>query len=174
MRHRVYGKKLSRSSNERSGLFKSLVQSLFTYGTITTSQTKASAIKGMVDKIITAAKNKNSQKLIQSFFADKLLQERLIKEIAPKLQNRVSGYTSLMKVKVRDGDRTTLVKMSLIGLEELKPLQKESKNQKAKGLTEQTSVKKIEKPTNQTKGKTNSRLSKINKASLLASPKRKI
>ncbi len=127
MRHRVYGKKLGRNSNERSGLFKSLVQSLFTYGTITTSETKATAIKGMVDKIITAAKNKNAQRLLQSFFADKLLQERLIKEIAPKMQNRVSGYTSMIKVSVRGGDRTRLVKMSLIGLEELKPPQKVKK-----------------------------------------------
>lgn len=127
MRHRVYGKKLGRNSNERSGLFKSLVQSLFTYGTITTSQTKASAIKGMVDKIITLAKNKDSQRLLQSFFTNKLIQERLVKEIVPKLQNRVSGFTSVMKVKVREGDRTTLVKMSLIGLEELKPIRKDPK-----------------------------------------------
>ncbi len=138
MRHRVYGKKLGRNSNERSGLFKSLVQSLFTHGTITTSQTKAAAIKGMVDKIITAAKNKNAQKLLQSFFADKLLQERIIKEIVPKLQNRISGYTSLMKIGVREGDRTTLVKMSLIGLEELKPPQKVTSNK-----TEVTSKKEV-------------------------------
>lgn len=121
MRHSVYGKKLSRTRNERVGLFKSLIQSLFTYGTITTSQAKASAIKGVVDRIINLAKNKNTQRLLQSYFANKLLQERLIKEITPKLQNRVSGYTSQVKIGVRSGDRTTLVKMSLIGLENLKP-----------------------------------------------------
>lgn len=124
MRHRVYGKKLSRTSNQRAGLFKSLVQSLFTFGTITTSASKASVIKGMVDKIINQAKQKNTQRLLQAYLNDKLLQERLIKEIAPKLQNRVSGYTSMVKVGIREGDKTTLVKMSLIGLEELKPLEK--------------------------------------------------
>lgn len=124
MRHRVYGKKLGRDRNERVRLFKTLISSLFTYGTITTSQTKASAIKGTVDKIINLAKNKNSQRLLQSFFSNKLLQERLVKEIAPKLQNRTSGYTSQVKLGVRIGDRATIVKMSLIGLEELKPPQK--------------------------------------------------
>lgn len=152
MRHRVYGKKLGRDRNQRAGLFRSLVQSLFTYGTITTSQTKASAIKGMVDKIITAAKNKDSKRILQSFFADKLLQERLIKEIAPKLQNRVSGYTSMVKIGVREGDRTTLVKMSLIGLEELKPLQKEPKEKKAKEPTEKVATKKTNKSLPEDKG----------------------
>lgn len=116
----MYGKKLNRNKNERTALFRKLMQELFLHGTITTSKSKAAAIKGTVDKIINLAKNKNSQRLIHSFFADKLLQDRLIKEIAPKLQNRTSGYTSTMKVGIRAGDRTTLVRMSLIGLEELK------------------------------------------------------
>ena len=112
------------------------MQELFLHGTITTSQAKAAAIKGTVDKIINLAKNKNSQRLLQSFFANKLLQDRLVKEIAPKLQNRTSGYTSQVKVLVRSGDRTTLVKMSLIGLEELKPLEK---------VTSKTPIKEVKK-----------------------------
>ena len=121
------------------------MQELFLHGTITTSKSKAAAIKGTVDKIITMAKNKNTQRLLQSFFADKLLQERIVKEIAPKLQNRTSGYTSTMRVKVREGDRTTLVKMSLIGLEELKPLEKATKSQRVKESSEKVQVKNIKK-----------------------------
>lgn len=132
MRHRVYGRKLGRNKNERNSLFKSLMQELFLHGTITTSIAKASAIKGQVDNIINLAKNKTSQRLIQSFFSNKLLQERIINEIAPKLSNRNSGYTSFMKVKVQEGDRTILVKMSLIGLEELKPFPAPSLRAKAK------------------------------------------
>lgn len=116
----MYGKKLNLNSNGRLRLFKSLVQSLFTYGTITTSQSKAAAIKGMVDKIINLGKDKNIH-LLQTYLTDKGLQKRLIEEIAPKLQNRISGYTSQVKIGIREGDRTTLVKMSLIGLENLKP-----------------------------------------------------
>lgn len=127
MRHRVYGKKLGRNKDERDVLFKSLVQSLFTYGTIQTSEAKAKAIKGLVDKIINLAKSKNTQRLIQSFLSNKLLQERLIKEIAPKMQNRVSGYTSLVRMGRRLGDDTMIVRMSLIGAEEMKPVEKESR-----------------------------------------------
>ncbi len=127
MRHRVYGKKLGRSKNQRTGLFKSLVQSLFTHGTITTSQTKAHAIKAMVDKIITLAKNKNTQRLLQSYFTEKALQERLIKEIVPNLGTRVSGFTSSVRLGAREGDRTMLVRMSIIGHEEMKPILKQSR-----------------------------------------------
>lgn len=123
MRHRVYGKKLGRNKNERSALFKSLVQELFLHGSITTTKSKAKAVKGLVDKIINLAKNKNTQRLLQTYL-NKDLQERLIKQIIPKLENRVSGYTGLVRIGVRSGDQTMMVKMSLIGAEELKPLTK--------------------------------------------------
>lgn len=127
MRHRIYGKKLGRNKNERSALFKSLVQELVLHGTITTTEPKAKAIKGLVDKIINLAKSKNSQRLLQAYFSNKLLQERLIKEIAPKLKNRTSGYTSMIRMGVREGDSATLVKMSIIGMEEMKPVEKVKK-----------------------------------------------
>lgn len=141
MRHSVYGKKLGRTKNERTALFKSLVQELVLHGTITTTESKAKAIKGLVDKIINLAKNKNTQRLLQVYFSNKLLQERLVKEIAPKLENRVSGYTSTMRMGVREGDRTVVVKMSIIGNENLKPLEKAVKKEATSKVE-----KKVEKP----------------------------
>lgn len=123
MRHRVYGKKLGRTKNERTALFKTLVQSLFLTGTITTSRTKVFAIKGLVDKIINLAKTKDTRNLLQAYLS-KDLQERLVKEIAPKFTDRISGYTSVLRVGTREGDRTTMVKMSIIGMEQLKPIEK--------------------------------------------------
>jgi len=124
VRHNVYGKKLGRNKNERTALFKSLVQELFLHGTITTTVSRAKAIKGQIDKIITLAKSKSSQTLLQAYFVNPLLQERLVKEILPKLGSRVSGYTSIVKMGIRQGDRSLMVKMSLIGAEQLKPLEK--------------------------------------------------
>ncbi len=126
MRHRVYGKKLGRNKNERTALFKSLVQSLLTYGTIVTSEAKAKAVKGLVDKVINLAKNKNTQRLLQAYLVNKGLRMRLIKEIAPKLDDRISGYTTLLRLGVRKGDKTMMVRMSIIHSEELKPIKKES------------------------------------------------
>lgn len=93
MRHRVYGKKLGRNKNERTALFKNLVRELLLHGTITTSETKAKAIKGLVDKIINLTKSKNTRK---------------------------SGYTQLVRLGTRLGDQAMMVKMSLIGAEKTK------------------------------------------------------
>ncbi|MBI2017479.1 50S ribosomal protein L17 [Candidatus Daviesbacteria bacterium] len=125
MRHRVYGKKLGLHKDQRDVLFKSLVYHLFSYGTIQTSETKAKAIKGLVDKIINLAKSKNSRRLVQSYFNNKLLEERLTKELLPKLQSRRSGYTSLVRLGKRLGDNSMMVRMSLIGVGELRPVKKQ-------------------------------------------------
>lgn len=127
MRHRVYGSKLGRNTKDRTALFKSLVQALFIHGTITTTETKAKAIKGLVDKIINLAKSKNTQYLLQTFLAPKPLQERLVKDIVPKVSGRTSGYTSIIRVNSRVGDNTRMVRMSIIGAEELEPIKKESR-----------------------------------------------
>lgn len=119
VRHRVYGKHLGRNKNERTSLFKNLVSSLFTHGTIETSQTKARAIKGMVDKIINLAKNKNSQHMLQNFFATAALKDRLVKDLVSKFEGKNSGYTSLVRLGARRGDQTMMVRMSLIGAEKL-------------------------------------------------------
>ncbi len=127
MRHRVYGKHLGRNKDQRKTLFKGLIYSLFSHGTIQTSEVKAKAIKGLVDKVINLAKDKDTYGQVQSFINDKFLRERLIKEIIPQLGKRTSGYTSVVKLGNRLGDQTMMVKMSLIGAEELKPIAKEPK-----------------------------------------------
>lgn len=112
VRHKVYGKHLGRDKDQRATLFKGLVQQLFIHGSIQTSEAKAKAIKGLVDKVINLAKNK------------KIYRFGLTKEILPKLGSRTSGYTSLVKLGTRLGDQTMMIKMSLIGAEELKPIKK--------------------------------------------------
>lgn len=139
MRHRVYGKHLGRNKDERRNLFKGLVRSLLSYGTIQTSEVKAKAIKGLVDKIINSAKsNSKSDSLVRSFVADEDLRERLIKEIVPKLGSKTSGFTRVVRMGTQMGDQTTIVEMSLIGAEKLKPIEKETLKEKK--------VLKVEKP----------------------------
>lgn len=120
MRHRVYGKHLGRNKDQRKTLFKGLVHSLLSHGTIQTSETRAKAIKGLVDKIINAAK-KNPKSVPQD------LQELTVR-IIPKLGTRTSGYTKVVRMGTRLGDQTTMVKMSLIGAEELRPIESRVKN----------------------------------------------
>ena len=114
MRHKVYGKHLSRDKDQRSALFKSLVRSLFLEESIKTTAPKARAIKGLVDKIITQAKSPTSKRLVSQFLTHKSVAEKLAKEILPRLQSRNSGYTSSVKLGPRLGDGAMMVKLSLI------------------------------------------------------------
>src|SRR5512136_2164444 len=56
MRHRVAGKKLSRTKEQRLALRRTLITDLFRYGALTTTEAQIEAIRGEAEKIITAAK----------------------------------------------------------------------------------------------------------------------
>lgn len=143
MRHRVYGKHLGRTKNERTALFRGLVQALLIHGSIVTTEPKAKAIKGLVDKVINQAKSKNTQRLLSFFLLDNQIKEKLVKDIAPILKERTSGYTSLVKMGPRKGDNAMLVKMSLIGYEEKKEEKKvASKKEPTKQAKSKVAVKK--------------------------------
>lgn len=151
MRHNIYGKKLGRNKNQRRALFKNLVQALLIHGSIQTSKAKAKAIKGLVDKIISQAKNKNTQRLLQTFLNQKEIREKLIKEIAPALKDRQSGYTSLVKLGQRKGDGAMMVKMSLlmderkVEVSKVEKVSEVSKGEKRKIVIKKPAVKKVTK-----------------------------
>jgi large subunit ribosomal protein L17 len=132
VRHRVYGKHLSRSKNERTGLFRNLVQSLVISEKIQTTESKAKAIKGLVDKLINQAKSPNTRRLVSQFLVHKPAHDKLINDLLPRLQSRNSGYTTTVRLGRRLGDGAMVVQMSLLVEESAK---KESKVTKASNVT---------------------------------------
>lgn len=135
---------MGRDINERKALFKSLIYSLFNYGTIETTDSKAKAVRGLVDKVINLAKDKKTQSNLQRYINAKPLRSRLIEELMPKLKDRNSGYTSLVRLGRRQGDNAMMVKMSLIGNEALKPINKETVKKQSKPKEDQTLKKKTQ------------------------------
>lgn len=116
MRHRVQGKKLSRNSEQRQALFKGLLAALITEGEVTTSLTKAKVMSRLIDKLITRAKkpNLNSRRIISAFFNQKEVVNKLVDELAPVMQSRVSGYTRIIRIGNRQGDNSEMVKIQFI------------------------------------------------------------
>ena len=114
MRHRVYGKHLGRSKDQRTALFKSLVRSLILEESIKTTAPKVKAIKGLVDKIITQAKSETSKRLVAQFLTHKNVLDKLNNEILPRMASRTSGYTTTVRIGPRMGDGAMIVKMSLL------------------------------------------------------------
>lgn len=139
----MYGKHLGRSKNQRTALFKGLVQSLIQWEKIETTEAKAKAVKGLIDKLITQAKSENTRRLVYQFLVDKNTQEKLIKDIAPRLKNRTSGYTTITRLGRRLGDGAMMVKISLLteGESKFVPLKKKDKTEKEKVKTEKSQLK---------------------------------
>ena len=147
MRHKVYGRHLSRTKNERTQLFRNLVRSLILHETINTTEAKAKAIKGVVDKLVTQAKTPTTRRLVSQFLVEKDVAEKLVKDIAPRMKDRNSGYTSIVRLGKRQGDGTMLVQMSLLVSEKLGTTQSTSKSEKpADQKTEKASEAKVVAP----------------------------
>src|SRR3989338_7260873 len=106
MRHNVFGKKLGRDIKERKSLFKSLVASLIVHGKITTSVAKAKAIRGLVDKLVIKAKEGTlaGRRQIAGFLQRGDEVKKLVDDIAPKFQERTSGFTRIIKTDEKKGD----------------------------------------------------------------------
>lgn len=110
MRHQVTGKKLGRNTKQRKALFKSLISSLVLYGRIKTTQAKAKAIKNLAEKLVTKIKKGTleGQRSVRANLA-KIAAEKLIKEIAPRFQNRQGGFLRILKLGQRFGDGAEMV-----------------------------------------------------------------
>ncbi|MDO8429403.1 MAG: 50S ribosomal protein L17 [Candidatus Daviesbacteria bacterium] len=126
MRHSVYGKKLGRDKNQRTALFRGLIRSLFLNESINTTQTKASAIKGLVDHLITAGKKNTpaSLRILESFLTQANVITKLTQDIAKRYSGRNSGFTQVYKLGKRYGDNTLMVKMSLIDKDKTDKIEK--------------------------------------------------
>ena len=116
MRHKKKGKKLNRNTNQRKALFRNLISSFIIHEEIKTTESKAKAIRRLVDKLIVKAKigSLHIRRQILSFLPNKKAVNKLVDEIAPRFKNRVSGFTKLKRIGQRRGDRAMIVKMEIV------------------------------------------------------------
>ena len=116
MKHRRAGRKLNRDINQRKALFKNLIAALILKGKVQTTEAKAKAIRGLVDKLISKAKQGSltARRLIAAFLMDKKAVNKLVDEVAPKLKQRQSGFTSMKRIKRRRGDNAVVVEVEIL------------------------------------------------------------
>lgn len=124
MRHRVFGKKLSRTKEQRLALRRNLITDLFRHGAIQTTEAKIEAVRGQAEKMITAAKRAlasgnasqqvHARRLAARTLTDPEVVKKLFDEIAPKYQERPGGYTRVYKLGRRVGDAAPIALLELI------------------------------------------------------------
>jgi large subunit ribosomal protein L17 len=123
MRHRVAGYKLGRSKDGRVSLRRLLVSQLFEHERIQTTRTKAKAVRGQAERLITLAKRGNEAGEARMVNARRLAAARLgrpeavkklFDDIAPRYAKRMGGYTRLVKLGPRQGDSAEMVLLELV------------------------------------------------------------
>jgi large subunit ribosomal protein L17 len=130
MRKNVFGRQFSRDTNQRKSLFKSLISSLILDESIKTTLEKAKAIKGDVDKIINKAKRGDEKLAVQLLQRNLGIAEmkKVIKDLAPRLSGRTSGYTRIIKLGRRFSDNAPMVIMEWVIKKEIKAPELKDKN----------------------------------------------
>jgi large subunit ribosomal protein L17 len=123
MRHRVKGKKLSRTASHRKATMRALTAALIREHRIVTTVTKAKELRRFVEPIITKAKNDdhNSRKLVFASLQDKETVKMLFDEVGPKSANREGGYTRVIKIGHRQGDGADMAIIELVDYNDIKP-----------------------------------------------------
>ena len=124
MRHQVAGYKLGRSRDQRLALRRNLIRQLFEHERIETTHTKALAIRGEAEKLITLARNSSKGTDIDKVNARRLAAARLgnapdavkklFDEIGPRFENRNGGYLRILRLGPSLGDAAEMVLVELV------------------------------------------------------------
>lgn len=101
-------RKFHRVRSKRRALLKSLAVNLIMNGKIKTTLARAKELRSVAERLITHAKKHSPQ--IRKFLP-KVAAAKLLKEIAPKYQERKGGYTRIIKLSPRAADAA---KMAII------------------------------------------------------------
>ncbi|MBI4037547.1 50S ribosomal protein L17 [Candidatus Curtissbacteria bacterium] len=150
MRHAVFGRRLGRDINARKALLSNLASSLLEKGQITTTLAKAKFARPYVEKIITNAQRRklDRNRVIASSITPKAF-GKLREEIAPAFKDRPGGYTRIIKLNTRLGDRAPMARLELMEYE--KPKQVIKSKQYTKKIQAKSKVSKPSKALKETK-----------------------
>src|SRR6201993_3058840 len=120
MRHRVAGWKLGRNTSHRRALLRNLVTSIIMEERISTTVTKAKAMRPHVEKMITlgkrgdvAARRQAAAYLMTRDAVDKLF------EISPRYGDREGGYLRIIRSGFQKGDGAEKAFIELLGSEKV-------------------------------------------------------
>jgi len=116
MRHGKKIIKLGRKSAHRKAMLANMAVSLFEHKRITTTSTKAKALKIFIEPLITKSKNDSihNRRLCFSKLRNKLGVQILFDEISKKVANRPGGYTRIIKLGNRMGDNASMAMIELV------------------------------------------------------------
>lgn len=116
MRHRKKFNHLGRKADHRQAMLSNMAASLILHKRISTTVSKAKALRVYVEPLITKSKEDStpSRRLVFSYLGNKFAVSELFREVAQKVANRPGGYTRILKTGFRTGDGAEMCIIELV------------------------------------------------------------
>jgi len=116
MRHGKRIIKLGRKTAHRKAMLANMANSLIEHKRITTTSTKAKALKVFLEPLITKSKNDtvHNRRVCFSKLRNKTGVQILFDEISKKIGDRQGGYTRIVKLGNRMGDNASMAMIELV------------------------------------------------------------
>ncbi len=120
MRHRVGGRKLSRTSAHRTAMFRNMAAALIKHEQITTTLPKAKEIRPYVEKLVTLAKRGglSNRRLAHARLLDDAQLVKLFDVLAERYKDRSGGYTRIIKAGFRASDASAMAVIEFVDRDE--------------------------------------------------------
>ena len=122
MRHKVDGYKLGRASDERRSLLRNLVTSVIEHERVITTVPKAKAVKPLVERMITLAKDDtlHARRQAAAFLQTPDAVKKLFDTLGARFGQRAGGYARIVRLGPRKGDGAEQAMLELVGSELVK------------------------------------------------------
>jgi large subunit ribosomal protein L17 len=110
------GRRLGGDAAHQKAMLGNLVASLIAAEAIVTTESKAKALRPVVEKCITAARKGgiHRHRQVVAFIRDKDMAHKLFEEIGPRYADRPGGYTRILKLGPRPGDNAPMARIELV------------------------------------------------------------
>jgi large subunit ribosomal protein L17 len=122
MRHKVAGFKLKRPVDARNALLRNLTTSVIEQERVITTVPKAKAVRPLVEKMITLAKQDtlHARRQAASFLRTPASVKKLFDTLGTRFGQRNGGYTRITRLGPRKGDGAEQAMIELVGSELVK------------------------------------------------------
>ncbi len=110
------GRRLGGDAAHQKAMLGNLVASLIAAESLVTTESKAKAMRPVVEKCITAARRGglHQHRRVVALIRDKDMAHKLFEEVAPRYADRPGGYTRILKLGPRPGDNAPMARIELV------------------------------------------------------------
>lgn len=130
MRHRISGRKFSRTSAHRKAMFANMCNSLVEHELIKTTLAKAKDLRRYFEPLVTVSKEDSvaARRYVFDRLRSKSSVGKLFTILGPRYKERAGGYISIIKCGFRQGDNAPMAIVRLMDRPEVEAEQDEAQD----------------------------------------------